>query len=44
MPTLYNQIQIETSRLLLKSMTPAIINELFETKNKEEIMRYFGAD
>jgi ribosomal-protein-alanine N-acetyltransferase len=44
MPLLINQIQIITNRIILKSITPAIINELFETKTKEEIMTYFGAD
>jgi [ribosomal protein S5]-alanine N-acetyltransferase len=39
-----NQITIPTQRLLLKSITPAIINELFNTKTKEEIMDYFGVD
>ena len=39
-----NQITIPTQRLLLKSITPAIIHELFNTKTKEEIMDYFGVD
>jgi len=39
-----NQITIPTQRLLLKSITPAIIHELFNTKTKEEIMSYLGLD
>ncbi|MEC4003719.1 GNAT family protein [Flavobacterium sp. SUN052] len=39
-----NQIEITTERLILKSITPAIINELFNTKTKEEIITYFGFD
>ena len=39
-----NQIQIETERLILKSITPALIHELFETKSKEEIKSYFGIE
>jgi ribosomal-protein-alanine N-acetyltransferase len=38
------QITLSTNRMLLKSITPAIINELFSTKSKQEIMTYFGAD
>jgi ribosomal-protein-alanine N-acetyltransferase len=44
MSALAMQIILSTNRLLLKSITPAIINEFFKTKNKEEIMAYFGAD
>lgn len=39
-----NQITITTPRLTLKSITPAIIHELFNTKTKEEIKAYFGFD
>ncbi|UPT69677.1 MAG: GNAT family N-acetyltransferase [Flavobacterium sp. JAD_PAG50586_2] len=39
-----NQIEITTPRLILKSITPAIIHELFNTKSKEEIKTYFGMD
>jgi ribosomal-protein-alanine N-acetyltransferase len=39
-----NQIELHTERLILKSITPAIIHELFETKSKEEIKNYFGFD
>lgn len=39
-----NQIEITTPRLILKSITPAIIHELFNTKSKEEIKNYFGFD
>ena len=39
-----NQIEIRTPRLILKSITPAIIHELFNSKSKEEIISYFGFD
>jgi [ribosomal protein S5]-alanine N-acetyltransferase len=39
-----DQIILQTERLVLKSITPAIINELFNTKIKEEIIAYFGLD
>lgn len=39
-----NQITLSTERLLLKSITPALIHELFNTKSKEEIKNYFGFD
>jgi ribosomal-protein-alanine N-acetyltransferase len=39
-----NQIDLHTERLILKSITPAIIHELFETKSKEELISYFGFD
>lgn len=39
-----NHIVLETERLLLKSITPAIINELFQTQTKEEIKAYLGLD
>ncbi|WP_293895863.1 GNAT family protein [Flavobacterium sp.] len=39
-----NQIEITTPRLILKSITPSIINELFKTRSKEEIISYFGFD
>ena len=39
-----NQIEITTDRLILKSITPKIIHELFNTKTKEEIINYFGYD
>lgn len=39
-----NQIEIKTPRLILKSITPGIIHELFNTQTKEEIMAYFGFD
>lgn len=37
-------IEINTPRLLLKSITPAIINELFKNKSKEELMTFFNMD
>jgi ribosomal-protein-alanine N-acetyltransferase len=38
------QHEIHSPRLILKSITPAIIHELFETKTEAEIMLYFGVD
>jgi [ribosomal protein S5]-alanine N-acetyltransferase len=38
------QIEISTQRLILKSITPAFIHELFNTKTKDEIISYFGFD
>jgi ribosomal-protein-alanine N-acetyltransferase len=38
------QITLTTNRMLLKSITPAIINELFKNKSKDEIMTYFGGE
>ena len=35
---------ISTKRLLLKSVTPALIHEQFNTKTKAEIMTFFGLD
>lgn len=37
-----SQIEITTPRLILKSITPALIHELFNTKSKAEIISYFG--
>lgn len=39
-----NNVEITTSRLILKAITPAIIHNLFHTKTKEEIMIFFGVD
>jgi ribosomal-protein-alanine N-acetyltransferase len=39
-----NHIVLETERLLLKSITPAIINELFHTQTRAEIKAYLGLD
>lgn len=36
------QIEISTERLVLKSITPAIIHEVYNTRSKEEVMDYFG--
>jgi len=33
---------IETTRLILKSITPVFVHELFNSKSKEEIISYFG--
>lgn len=38
------QHEIQTPRLILKSITPAIIHELFNTKTEEEIIHYFGIE
>jgi ribosomal-protein-alanine N-acetyltransferase len=37
-------VEIQTERLLLKGINPKLINGLFNTKTKEEIMQFFGAD
>lgn len=37
-------IEITTQRLILKSITPALIHELFNTKPKDGIIRFFGVD
>jgi ribosomal-protein-alanine N-acetyltransferase len=37
-----NGITLETERLILKSITPALIRHLFETLDKEQIMRFLG--
>lgn len=39
-----NQIEIFTPRLILKSITPAFIHEIFNTKSDNEIMNYFGVE
>ena len=39
-----DQIEIITERLILKSITPNIIIELFKEKTKEEIQAFFEAD
>ena len=44
MNALTNQITLSTNRMLLKSITPAIINELFNSNSKEGIVAYFGVD
>jgi [ribosomal protein S5]-alanine N-acetyltransferase len=38
------QIELISPRLILRSVTPALIHELYTTKTKEEIIRYFGVD
>lgn len=37
-----NQVEISTQRLILKSITPSIIHEMYATKTKEEIIQFFG--
>ena len=39
-----NQIILETKRLVLKSITPKIITEIFKTKTEAEIIAYFETD
>jgi ribosomal-protein-alanine N-acetyltransferase len=39
-----NLVELHTERLILKSITPALIHHLFNTKSKEEIMTFFGFD
>ena len=37
-----NPPELTTPRLILKSITPAVIHELFNTKTEEEIKQFFG--
>lgn len=37
-------MEITTPRLILKSITPAVIHEQYNTRSKDEIMRFFGFD
>ncbi len=39
-----HSVEISTDRLLLKSITPAVIHHLFHTQTKNEIIRFFGFD
>ena len=39
-----NQIELKTPRLLLKSITPSIIHQLFDEKSEAEIRRFFNTD
>lgn len=39
-----NQIEIETSRLVLKSISPVIIHQIFEIEQEETIKLYFNVD
>ena len=38
------QIHLQTDRLILKSITPDILHELYNSKSKSELMDYFGFD
>ena len=38
------QIEVTTTRLILKSITPPVIHQLFNTLDKEAIMQYVGCD
>lgn len=38
------QIEIETPRLVLKSITPELIHSFFEEKSQEALMLYFNTD
>ena len=38
------QVVMSTDRLILKSITPEIIHEVYSTFSKEEVMNYFGFD
>ena len=38
------QLELASSRLILKSITPALIDEFYRSKTKDEIMNYFGYD
>ena len=37
-------VELTTNRLILKGITPALIHELYNTKNKDEIIQFFGFD
>lgn len=37
-------VELHTERLLLKGITPSLIHHLFNTKTREEIVRFFGMD
>lgn len=37
-------VTLQTERLLLKSITPALVHHLFETLEKEQIIRFLGID
>jgi hypothetical protein len=37
-------IELTTRRLILRGITPALIHELYNTRTKEEIIKYFGFD
>lgn len=39
-----HQFELETSRLLLRSVTPAFIKSIFAEKSEEEIKSYFNTD
>lgn len=41
---MYEQLEITTERLILRSITPQLIHHLFENKTKDVIMSYFGYD
>lgn len=41
---MHKPIELNTPRLLLKSITPAIIHELFQNKSKEELIAFFNMD
>lgn len=36
-----NPIELHRDRLILKGITPAIIHEMFNTKEKSEIIQFF---
>jgi ribosomal-protein-alanine N-acetyltransferase len=36
--------ELNTPRLILRSITPALIHDLYGTKSKDEVMKYFGFD
>lgn len=37
-------VELQTSRLILRAITPSLIHDLFETKTENEIKAFFGAD
>lgn len=40
--TLIHELELTTERLILRSMTPALIHQLFDEYNPEEIMEFLG--
>lgn len=39
-----SQISLQTERLILKSVNPALIDHLFETLDRDQIIRFLGID
>ena len=41
---MHHEVELNTQRLILKSITPAFLQELFRTQDKVYIMQYLGLD